>query len=77
MKKKSLMLIIVLLLCVCFVPEVLATNITGCKGVLNGINIDVRIANATHTIITVIKIVVPVLLVIFGMLDLFKGITAQ
>jgi len=30
-----------------------------------------------HTIITIIKIVVPILLIIFGMLDLMKGITAQ
>ena len=33
--------------------------------------------NTVHTIIVVIKIAVPVLLVIFGMLDLFKGLTAQ
>ena len=30
-----------------------------------------------HTIITIIKIVVPILLIIFGMLDLMKGISAQ
>jgi len=43
----------------------------------NDVIVDVKIANTVHTIIVAIKIVVPILLVIFGMLDLFKGITAQ
>jgi hypothetical protein len=38
--------------------------------------IDVKIANLVHTIILVIKITVPVLLVIFGMIDLFKSMMA-
>lgn len=76
MKKKILMLII-LLVCLLYVPNVLAADIKGCATILPGIKIDVKIANAVHTIILVIQIVVPVLLVIFGMLDLFKGITAQ
>ena len=40
-------------------------------------SIDVKLPNMVHTIILVIQIAVPVLLVIFGMLDLFKGIMAQ
>ena len=75
--KKKILLLVVLLMCVLYVPNVLAANITGCETVLPGVNIDVKIANAVHTIIVAIKVVVPVLLVIFGMLDLFKGITAQ
>lgn len=76
MKKKVLMFL-VLLLCVFYVPSVFATDIIGCKTLLPDLVIDAKIPNTVHTIIVVIKIVVPVLLVIFGMLDLFKGITAQ
>lgn len=76
MKKKSL-LFVILLMCMLYVPSVFAANITGCETVLPGVNIDVKIANAVHTIIVAIKVVVPILLVIFGMLDLFKGLTAQ
>lgn len=76
MKKKVLMLII-LLVCVLYVPNVLAADIKGCASILPNVNIDVKIANAVHTIVLVIQIAVPVLLVIFGMLDLFKAITAQ
>ncbi len=75
--KKKVLLLLVLLLCVLCVPNVLAADITGCSTMLPDLKIDVKIANAVHTIVLVIQIAVPVLLVIFGMLDLFKGITAQ
>ena len=75
--KKKILLLIVLGVCMCFAPSVLAANITGCETILPNVIIDVKIPNAVHTIITVIKIAVPVVLVIFGMMDLFKGITAQ
>lgn len=75
MKKK--ILLVVLLLTMFCVPNVLAVNIKGCESILPGIVIDSKIPNTVHTIIVVIKIVVPVLLVIFGMLDLFKGVMAQ
>lgn len=75
--KKKVLFFVVLLMCVCFVPNVLAANITGCESLLPGVNIDVKIANAVHMIVLAIQIAVPVLLVIFGMLDLFKAITAQ
>lgn len=42
-----------------------------------GINIPTVFANITNTIINLIKIAVPVLLVIFGMLDLGKAVVAQ
>ena len=76
MKKKVLFLTI-LLLAILYVPSVFAANVTGCEAILPGIVIDTKIPNTVHTIIVVIKIAVPVLLVIFGMLDLFKGIMAQ
>ena len=76
MKKKVLMLMI-LLGCLLFIPNVLAADIKGCQSILPDISIDVKIANTVHTVILVIQIAVPILLVIFGMLDLFKSITAQ
>ena len=76
MKKKGLLFLAVLL-CLLYAPNVLAANITGCETVLPNVVIDTKIPNIVHTIIVVIKVVVPVLLVIFGMLDLFKGLTAQ
>lgn len=75
--KKKVLFILVLLMCVLYVPSVFATDITGCATLLPDIKIDVKIANAVHTIILVIQIAVPVLLVVFGMMDLFKSIIAQ
>jgi len=76
MKKKVFMILIVLLIMVC-IPSVYATNINGCETLLGNVAIDVKIPNTVHKIIVAIKIAVPVLLVIFGMIDLFKGIMAQ
>lgn len=75
--KKKVLLFVVLLLTILYVPNVFAVDITGCETVLPNVVIDTKIPNTVHTIVVVIKIAVPVLLVIFGMLDLFKGITAQ
>ena len=38
---------------------------------------DSQIPHTVHIVIVIIQIAIPILLVIFGMLDLFKGITAQ
>ena len=76
MKKKIFMLIAIAFL-MFYAPSVLAVNITGCEANLPGIVIDAKIPNTVHTIIVVIKIAVPILLVVLGMIDLFKGITAQ
>ena len=42
-----------------------------------GVTIDQKIPDVVHTIILLIQIVVPILLVIFGMMDLMKGVMAQ
>lgn len=76
MKKKTLFMIILTMIFL-YVPSVLATNINGCGETLPGVAIDIRLANVVHTIIFLIQIAVPIVLVIFGMLDLFKGLTAQ
>ena len=75
--KKKVLLFILLLTCVLYVPSVFGAEITGCESVIPGAVIDAKIPNTVHTVIVAIKIAIPVLLVIFGMLDLFKGITAQ
>ena len=41
------------------------------------ISIDSKIANAVHTIILVIQVVVPVLLVVFGSIDFVKAMISQ
>lgn len=75
--KKKVLFIVVLMLCMFYMPSVLAANVKGCEAILPNVAIDVKIANTVHTVIVAIKVVVPILLVIYGMLDLFKGIMAQ
>ena len=76
--KKKICLILILMGLMMYVSPVFAANITSCDASLgDGIIIDEKIPSTVSTIITAIKIAVPVLLVIFGMLDLAKGITAQ
>ena len=76
MKKKIFWLFMIVMV-MFYATNVLAVDITGCKSVLPDAKIDVKIANTVHLIITLIKIAVPIILVIFGMIDLFKGITSQ
>lgn len=38
--------------------------------------IDAQIPNTVHLVITILKIAIPVLLVVLGMIDLLKGITS-
>lgn len=77
MKKKSYILFILLALMI-FMPSAMAVNIQGCSSIagLENVSIDVKIANTVHSVIVIIKIAVPIVLVILGMLDLFKGMTA-
>ena len=75
--KKKMFLISILTLALCYIPSVFAVDIKGCEATIPGAAIDVRIANTVSTVILAIQIAVPIVLVIMGMLDLFKGITAQ
>ena len=77
MKKKYLVLFIVIGALFFMAQPVLAENITACDASIKGALIDEKIPNTVSTIITIIKIVVPVLLVVFGMMDLVKGIISQ
>lgn len=75
--RKKIFYIIILLIALLYSPTVFAANITGCESVLPGVVIDEKIPNTVHTLIVIIKIVVPIILVIFGMIDLAKGVVAQ
>ena len=75
--KKKIFLMLILMGVMFWVPSAMAANITGCESVIPGAAIDVKIANTVHTIILAIQIAVPVLLVIFGMIDLFKAVMAS
>ena len=77
MKKNVLMTLMTLMICFVGMTTALAANIQGCDAIVSGIAIDVKIANTVHLIILLIEIVVPILLVVFGMIDLMKGITSQ
>lgn len=76
MKKKGILIFLVILMMFLVTP-VNALNIASCENSIEGVIIDEKIPNIISTIVTVIKIAVPVLLVIFGMLDLAKGMVAQ
>lgn len=80
MKKKVFLMIVVGVMLFGFAcTPVLARNISSCDSVINttSVLIDEKIPNTVSIIINVIKIVVPILLVVFGMIDLMKGITSQ
>lgn len=76
MKKKIFWLLLIVAV-IFYANPVLAANIYSCNSSIKGAMIDSKIPELVSTIITVIKIAVPVLLVIFGMLDLMKGIIAS
>ena len=74
--KKKMMLLGILFMIMAVATPVYAQNLTdACTNIST--EIDVKIPDLVHKIILVIQIAVPVILVIFGMLDLFKGLTAQ
>lgn len=74
--KKYFKYLFLLVICSFLVSPVYAKDINGCSILGSGIKIDEKIANTVHIIILVIQVVSPVLLVIFGMLDLTKAIIA-
>lgn len=78
MKKKIFICLLLGLVLFNVNSVVFASDISSCDtAITTGVLIDEKIPQTVSAIINVIKIAVPVLLVIFGMLDLFKGITSQ
>ena len=73
--KKKLSYLMLLVMCSIMVSPVYAENIKGCYAFLGDkVQIDEKIANTVHIIILIIQIVTPILLVIFGMIDLMKAV---
>ncbi len=56
-------------------PVVYAADVK-CSAI-DGVAIDEKIVNVVHIIILAIQIIVPILLIIFGMLDLAKAVMGQ
>ena len=77
--KKKITLILAMAFAVLYTPSVMAVTTKGCMSAFGGKNVELapKIPNTVHTVILVIQIAVPIVLVIMGMLDLFKAITAQ
>lgn len=73
--KKKFSLFMVAMIGVLLTVPVYATDIH--CAIVPDVAIDSKIVDTVHTIILLIQIVVPILLVIFGMLDLAKGVMAQ
>lgn len=75
--KKKLMFTFLLVLALCvFMPGVHAEDFT-CSALGSDVLIDTQLADIVHLIIMIIQIAVPILLVVFGMMDLMKAIMAQ
>ena len=75
--KKRLSYLLLLVMCSIMMAPVYAKDVAGCDAILGSkIQIDEKIANTVHIVILVIQIAVPIILVIFGMIDLMKAVIA-
>lgn len=76
MKKKNLLFLLIVMVGIfAFKFDVYAADVT-CEALPN-VRIDESIPKIVSTIIKAIQIVVPVLLIVFGSIDLVKGLVAQ
>ncbi len=76
MKKKIFLTILLSFMFI--MPSVSALNIASCDSAIGSSTIiDSKIPEMVHSIVTIIKVAVPILLVILGMIDLVKGVVAQ
>jgi hypothetical protein len=73
--KKAVVFTFIAFIMLVFISPVYAADYT--CGSLTDVAIDEKIINTISTVIKVIQIVVPILLIIFGMIDLAKGVMAQ
>ena len=74
MKKKILFMIMLLLVLIPYSDVLAATTKVSCGNITG---IPEKIPELTSWIMTMIQVAVPIILVVVGSLDLFKGITAQ
>ena len=73
MKKKKIFIVFLLMMFIPLINIVAATKVN-CGNITN---IPAKIPELTSYFITLVQIAVPVILVVMGSLDLFKGITAS
>lgn len=62
-------------ICMMFLDKIITTNDYSCGDL--DLSFSGTIPYVVHMIITIIKIVIPVLLIIFGMIDFLKSVTAS
>ena len=76
--KKKLSYLLLLVMCSIMMSPVYAAgeNVKGCGILGDKVQIDVKIADTVHIVILIIQIAVPILLVVFGMIDLMKAVIA-
>lgn len=77
MKKKIFIGVLLFLMLFTVVSPAMAAPISACSQVMPNADIDMKIPNTISLIIKIIRVAAPVLLVIFGSIDLMKGIIAQ
>jgi len=75
MKKRTLVFL-ALVAAFMFMPNVMASDFT-CEIFGDEVIIDTQLANVTSIIIVVIQVAVPVILIIFGMIDFTKAVMSQ
>lgn len=75
MKKRLMFMGAFFAMMVCTIPVHAQEIVESCDQISK--SIDIKLPNTVSKIILIIQIAVPILLVIFGMLDLFKGVYAQ
>ncbi len=75
--KKKLSYLLLIMFCALLSAPVYAANVQGCDVLGSNIMIDEKIAKTVHIVVLVIQIVVPIILVVFGMIDFVKAVIAQ
>ena len=74
--KKKLCILSTLFISLFFLTENVFASSFQCEA-LDGVSIDEQVPHIIKYVLLIIQILVPVLLVIFGSIDLFKGVYAQ
>ncbi len=66
----------VIVICICLFACCYNVNAFTCEA-FNGVNIDDQLALITKNVILILQLLVPIILVVIGLVDLVKGISAQ
>lgn len=77
-KKKIIKYLLIIAILFIATPVLAETRIASCDGVFgSNVWIDDKIPHLIHLVVTIIKIVVPILIIIFGMIDFVKAVTGS